>query len=91
MPDLIRAIRAERDRRGLSQQAVASLAGLTQSRYSAIELGKIDPRTSTLAEIARALDLEVMLVPKELVPVVESVLAGAGDSEDQPVVSRLGD
>lgn len=91
MLDLIRAIKPERDRRGLSQQAVASLAGLTQSRYSAIELGKIDPRASTLAEIARALDLELMLVPKEVVPVVESVLAGAEDSEDQPVVSRLGD
>jgi len=75
----------------LSQQAVAGLADLTQSRYSAIELGKIDPRTSTLAEIARALDMELMLVPKEMVPVVQSVLAGVEDSEDQPVVSKLGD
>jgi len=75
----------------LSQRAVASLADLTQSRYSAIELGKIDPRASTLVEIARALDLELMLVPKEVVPVVESVLAGVEHAEDQPVVSKLGD
>lgn len=91
MLDVIRSIRGHRDARRLSQQAVANLAALSQPRYSAIELGKIDPRTSTLVDIARALDLELMLVPKEMVPVIESVLVGEPDAEDQPMFSAEGD
>jgi transcriptional regulator with XRE-family HTH domain len=91
MLGLIRAIGAQREARGLSQQAVARRAAITQSRYSAIERGTMDPRMSTLLNIARALDLEPMLVPKEVVPVVESLLSGATDAEDQPMFAPSGD
>lgn len=88
---VIRSIRSLREAANLPQQAVASLAGLSQPRYSAIELGKIDPRTSTLVDIVRALDSELMIVPKEMVPVVESVLSGEAEAEDQPMFSAEGD
>jgi hypothetical protein len=38
---------------------------LGQSYLSAVELGKVDARLSTLQDIARALQAEVTLVPNE--------------------------
>lgn len=50
---------------------------MPQSHLSAIESGKTDPRTSTLIEIARQLDHELILVPRKLLPAVTALL---GDS-----------
>jgi transcriptional regulator with XRE-family HTH domain len=47
--------------------------GLPQSHISDIEKGKKDIRLSTLIEIARVLGLELVLIPRELVPAVTSL------------------
>lgn len=52
---------------------------MLQTNYSKIERGKTDPRFTTLLEIARSLSLELMLVPTELVGVVNA-LVGHGPS-----------
>ena len=58
-----RIIRQHRMARGLSQSALARLAGIPQPKLPGIENGRTDPRLSTLLKIAWALGLELTLVP----------------------------
>jgi transcriptional regulator with XRE-family HTH domain len=67
---LIARAREVREASGVSQRALSSQAGLTQSHISQIESGKMEPGLSSFIDLTRALDLEVMLVPKKLVPAV---------------------
>jgi HTH-type transcriptional regulator / antitoxin HipB len=60
----------------VSQKALGAAIGLPQSHVSAIETGKVDPRLSSVIEMARRLDYELMLVPRILVPAVRAMLAG---------------
>jgi predicted transcriptional regulator len=60
----------------VSQKALGTAIGLPQSHVSAIETGKVDPRLSSVIEMARKLDQEVMLVPRILVPAVRAMLTG---------------
>jgi hypothetical protein len=48
-----------------------------QSHISKIENAGVDLRISSLAEIARALDLELTLVPRKTVPAVKSIVRSA--------------
>lgn len=75
-------LRQGRQRARLTQDEVASQAGLSRVSYRAIETGHAAPRASTLVNIARALGMEMMLIPKEMVPAVQAML-GSSD-EDQP-------
>ncbi len=54
-----RRIREWRQRRGLSQIEVATIAGITQGSLSNYELGKRDVPLSTLLGIVAALDIGV--------------------------------
>ena len=73
---LIDALKRARTRAGLSQRALSARAGLPQSHISKIENGRGDITLSTLIDLARALDVEVMLVPRKLVPAVENIARG---------------
>lgn len=79
---LSKELRSRRTDLKLTQQEVAKRGGLLQTNYSKIEQGKTDPRFSTLQDIARALSLELMLVPTELVDTVNA-LAYQGQSPDE--------
>lgn len=70
---------------GLRQERVAERVGTTQANYSEIERGKRDLRLSTLQDIARALSLEVMLVPAELVDTVKSFVGHGIAPEEKPL------
>ena len=67
---LIAQAREIREASGVSQRALSERAGLTQSHISQIESGKIEPGLSSFVDMTRALDLELMLVPKKLAPAV---------------------
>ena len=67
-------LKAARERKRLSQRALSRLAGLPQSHISKIENGAVDLRLSSLVEIARALDLEVTLVPLKSLAAVHSII-----------------
>jgi transcriptional regulator with XRE-family HTH domain len=82
LSELGHQFRESRQRAKLTQDQVALRAGLSRVSYRAIETGATAPRASTLVNIARALGMEMMLVPKEIVPAVNAMLH-AGD-EDQP-------
>lgn len=66
-------LQAARARKGLSQRALAAKLGVRQSYVSRIETAAVDPKTSSLTEIARALDLELVLIPRRLVPAVQAL------------------
>ncbi len=68
------ALMAARKKKGLSQRALSVKAGVPQSHISKIENGEIDLQTSTLLELSRVLDLEVMLVPRQLVPAFQTLM-----------------
>lgn len=57
----------------LSQRELSAKIGVPQSHISKIENGKVDLQASSLIDFARALDLEVMLVPRNLVPAVTAL------------------
>ncbi|MEQ8801336.1 MAG: helix-turn-helix domain-containing protein [Haliea sp.] len=81
--DISRTLKAAREAKGLSQRALAKLAGVPQSHISKIENAGVDLRISSLTQIARALDLELTLVPRKSVPAVRSIMRSA-----EPVSSR---
>jgi len=53
---LARNLKRKRKEKDLTQEALAHKAGLTVNGYRGIELGKTDPRASTVARLAKALD-----------------------------------
>lgn len=67
-------LRETRDKRGLSQRQLSTSSGVPQSHISKIESGAVDLRLSSLIELARTLDLELTLVPRQAVPAVQSVI-----------------
>ena len=52
-------LREARRRAGLTQTALAVLAGLTQQYVARIEAGQINPTLATIAAIARALGMSM--------------------------------
>ncbi|NDW07702.1 helix-turn-helix domain-containing protein [Jiella pacifica] len=72
--DIIEALKNARKARGLSQRALSERTGVPQSHISKIEQGNADIRLSSLIELARALELELKLVPRKALPAVESVV-----------------
>lgn len=81
MPTPGKTLRVVRKARHLSQRALAAKAGLGQNMVARAEQDA-DVRLSTLTRLGRAADLEVMLVPRHMVLVIESVLAAAAAGED---------
>jgi transcriptional regulator with XRE-family HTH domain len=70
---MVKDLKAAREAKGLSQRALSELVGVPQSHISKIERGGVDLRLSSFVEIARALDLEVMLVPRKKLSAVRSI------------------
>jgi transcriptional regulator with XRE-family HTH domain len=67
-------LRAVREAAGISQRELSARSGLTQSHISQIERGATEPGLSSLIDVARALELELILVPKKLVPAVRGIV-----------------
>lgn len=70
---IVTTLTAARHRAGLSQRALGTKLGISQSHLSKIERAAVDPQVSSLVEIARALGLELMFVPQQLVPAVQAL------------------
>ena len=67
----------------LTQEQIAEMAGISRPRYRDIETGTAAARATTLINIARALGLEMMLIPQSMVPAVKSLLR-PHDDDDLP-------
>lgn len=73
MEALATTLKQARKRKGLSQRQLSALSGVPQSHISKIEKAGVDLRISSLSAIANALDLELTLIPKKIVPAVKSI------------------
>jgi transcriptional regulator with XRE-family HTH domain len=86
---MISSLVAARSAHGWSQRELATRVGLPQVHISAIETGKVTPRFDTLLDLVRVLGFDLMLVPRALVPAVQSLVrdsrqsgaGGAGEGE----------
>lgn len=67
------ALRVAREQKGLTQRALADSLGLRQRQISDLERAAMDPRFSTVQDVARALELEVALVPRHLVSTLDGL------------------
>ena len=72
--EMRRSLKEARAKRRWSQRDLSSRIGLTQRHVSGIESGKIVPRYDTLLELVRILDHDLLMVPRALVPVVQSLI-----------------
>lgn len=79
---LIRQLRAAREAQKMSQRELSARSGLTQSHISQIERGTMEPGLGSLVDVARALDLEIVLAPKKLMPAIRNILDSASASSD---------
>jgi transcriptional regulator with XRE-family HTH domain len=62
-----RAVRREREKQGLSQEALGALAGLDRTYVSGLERGVRNPTLTTMAKLANALGvaLSSLVCPAE--------------------------
>ncbi len=81
MDDILQALKSARKEKQLKQAELGNKLGLPQSHISKIEQGLTDPRLSTVRDIARMLDLELILVPRSLLPALDVVLHGKDPHE----------
>ena len=84
MEDLSKELLDARKKKGLTQSELARHVGVPQGHISSIENGKTDLRVSTFVQIARSLDLEVMLVPRQLNSLVKAIIEGKEGIESEP-------
>jgi len=70
-----------RVRKGWGQRELGGKIGLPQPHVSGIESGGIVPRFDTLLDIVRVLDLDLLLVPRPLVPAVLSLIRSQEEPE----------
>lgn len=80
---IVRQLARVRKEAGLQQAELALRAGVNRMTVSRIESG-YDPRLSTFHELARALGMELMLVPKGLRDEVEGFIQSGGRVLAQP-------
>jgi transcriptional regulator with XRE-family HTH domain len=83
-------LKTKRKRLGFTQEQVAEMAGISRPRYREIEAGSAAARTTTLINIARALGLEIMLIPQAMVPAVDALLR-PNDDDDLPAFTSRPD
>jgi transcriptional regulator with XRE-family HTH domain len=72
--ELAEKLQAARIAKGWSQHELSERSGLPQAHISRIENSAVEPKLSTLLELGRLLDLELMLVPRQALSAVEAVL-----------------
>ena len=68
------SLKEARKKRGWTQRDLVRRIGLTQRHVSGIESGKIVPRYDTILELVRMLDHDLLMVPRTLVPMVQSLI-----------------
>ncbi len=81
MTSILKQLKIARQEKGLKQSEFGNKLGLPQSHISKIERGETDPRLSTVVDMARIVDRELILVPRRLAPAIRSMIEGGHDQE----------
>lgn len=77
------SLRKARENKGLSQRELSVRTGVTQSNISKVESNAVDFRISSLASLAHALDLELVMIPRKAAPAVRSIVRSTGNQIPQ--------
>lgn len=80
LEEIAGTLKTARHNKQLSQRELSDKVGLPQSHISKIENATVDLKLSSLSELARALELELVLVPKKALPAVQSLIRTSGAS-----------
>jgi HTH-type transcriptional regulator / antitoxin HipB len=80
------AIKTARAAASLSQRELSTKSGVPQAQISKFENGAVDLRLSSLVALARALGLELELIPRKTLPAVQAIMRG-GDAAAKPAYS----
>jgi DNA-binding XRE family transcriptional regulator len=84
MSNLLKELTAARGASGFTQDELAKRAGVTRMTVQRMEAQSIDPRLATVEVLARALGLELMLVPRILRTELEHFVQSGGKCLGQP-------
>lgn len=82
--ELITTLALTRKTVRMTQAELAERAGLSRMAVQRTETGDVDPRFSTLQEMARVLGMELIAVPTALLPQVQALLQPA-EAQEPPV------
>jgi transcriptional regulator with XRE-family HTH domain len=89
------SLKKARVAKGLSQRDLSLLVGVPQAQISRIEAGTVDPRASSLVALARALDMDLVLIPRKALPAVATLArqsigeGGVGSGGSRKEISRI--
>lgn len=75
--DLIHHLAQARKTQQLTQAELAERAGLSRMTVQRLESGSLDPRLSTLHEMARVMGMELVAVPAPLRASVQALIDAA--------------
>jgi HTH-type transcriptional regulator/antitoxin HipB len=88
-------LKAARLERRWSQAELGRQIGLPQTHISGIETGRIVPRFDTLLDLVRVLNLDLVLVPRSLTPVVDALVRNTqntdADTSERPLYATHSD
>lgn len=84
MHPLLESLVTMRKARKLTQDELATRTTLSRTAIQQAESGKTDPHFSTLLELARALDMDIMAVPKALRQELEWFIQAEGKCLGHP-------
>lgn len=88
--NFLSTLRLRRKAKKHKQRDIARWSGITQAELSNIENGRVDLRISTLKRIADALDLKMIVIPKEKLEDIEDLLRmDETVSKEEPTSSLL--
>jgi len=85
---LTEALKAARISLGISQRELSARSGVPQAKISRIENGGVDLYLSTLIELARALDLDLRLVPRTAIPAVAAAVRETAERANERDLNR---
>ncbi len=81
---LIESLALARKAQHITQAQLAERAGLSRMAVQRTETGDVDPRYSTVAEMARVLGMQLIAVPADLVPALQAFIQSGGKFLGQP-------
>lgn len=82
--DLIPSLALARKAAKITQAELAERAGLSRMTVQRTEGGDLDPRYSTLMEMARVLGMDIIAVPSALRPSLQAFIQAGGKFLGQP-------
>jgi HTH-type transcriptional regulator/antitoxin HipB len=89
MNEIIQTLVQARKQKGLSQAALGQKLGMPQSHISKIEKGDVDLRLSSLVDMARLLGLEIVMIPRELVTTIHSLMTPTIDEQEEKSLPEM--